>query len=577
MRIVTLLILLFLGTENFAQNHPFYSINDPVIKKELNKVNPVEYQNFFFNGLKYKSLGDSDKALEAFKNCIRLDGRQSTPMYESALINYHLGDLDQALFFIESACEIDKENKWYKQLLATTYLEIGNYSKAILTYKKLLEIEPRNEEWHFELASAYLMNRQARNAIRVYNDLQSIIGPQELLFQQKKRIYSEIGDKLGALNEIKQWVESDPQNLNALNELAELYLLSGKQNLTIKTLEKVLETDHDNASALIMLSELYRNQKNDLKAFEYTKKAFSSNELGIDAKMRTLITYFDWTENDTLLLRKSYELIDVLIQTHPEDAKPYTIAGDYYYRDQQLELARENFKIALSIDPSRYPIWQQLMIIAFDLKDYKDVISLADKAQELFPSQPTSYYFSGLANIQFKKYASAIDQLNVGKLMVLGNPNLLAQFYASLGDAYHSIEDFKSSDDSYDSSLELLPDNTYVLNNYSYFLSLRSTKLEQAAEMMKKCVELEPNQSSYEDTYAWVFYQQKNYKTALVWLEKALNNGGNSSSTIVEHYGDVLFQLDRHEEAVEQWIKAKELGSESEFLEQKIADKTLYE
>ena len=56
-----------------------------------------------------------------------------------------------------------------------------------------------------------------------------------------------------------------------------------------------------------------------------------------------------------------------------------------------------------------------------------------------------------------------------------------------------------------------------------------------------------------------------------------MSSGGNTSSTIVEHYGDILYQLSRKEEALQQWQTAQELGSESEFLDQKIADQKLYE
>ena len=577
MRIAIIICLSFLLFETKAQEHPFYSADDPIIKKALSAVDPVEYQNFYFKGLKYKILGNDEKALEAFKNCIRLDGSEPTPMYESALIYFESGKLDQALFFIESACEIENENKWFQQLLATTYLETGKYNKAIITFKKLLEIEPGNEDWHFELASAYLMNKQGRNAIKVYNDLEKHIGPYSMLYQQKKRIYSEIGDKSSAISEIEKWVKFEPGNIEALNELAELYLLSGKQEKAISTLEKVLEINESDSRAVIILSELYRNNEELDKSFEYTKKAFASQDLSIDSKIRTLLTYYDFTEEDTATLSTTYELIETLKLVHPNNAKPYTIAGDFYYRDGKIDEAQTNFRSAIEIDASRYPIWQQLMIIAFDKKEYEEVIQLGEASQELFPSQPTSYYFSGLAYLQQKKYSSAIDQLNTGKLIVIANDNLLAQFYASLGDAYHAIENYKDSDKSYDKSLELSPDNTYVLNNFSYYLSLRNTKLEQAEEMMSVCVKLQPNQSSYEDTYAWVFYQKKDYKNALIWLEKSIKNGGSSSPTIVEHYGDVLYQLGRNDEALEQWIKAKELGSDSEWIEKKIADKTLYE
>lgn len=577
MRVYLIIALTLLGLGAQAQDHPYYSAKDPKIKETLNKVDPKDYQNAFFKGLRYKILGNPDEALKAFGDCIRMDGKEAAPMYESAMIYFNKGDYDQAQFFIESACQIEPDNKWYQQLLATTFLENRQYTKAITSFKKLLEIEPKNEDWHFELASAYLLNNQARNAIKVYDDLEKYIGPYDMLFQQKKRIYNEIGDKAAAIREVEKWVDAEPQNLDALNELAELYLLSGKQTKAIQAIEKSLALKADNASAFIMLSDLYRN-KNELdKSFDYTKKAFGSQELGVDAKMRLLLTYYDWTDSDTMLLSKAYSLIDILLETHPNNAKPFTIAGDYYYRDDNLTAAKTNFLRAAELDPSRFPIWQQLMIISFDLKEYDEVIILSESVQELFPSQPTSYYFAGLAYMQEKKYRSAIDQFQTGKLMVIDNPNLLAQFYASLGDAYHAQEEIPESDDAYDKSLDIMPDNTYVLNNYSYYLSLRKKKLEKASDMMKRCVELSPGQASYEDTYAWVLYQLKDYNTALIWIEKALASGGISSATIVEHYGDILYRLKRTIEALEQWQKAKELGSDSENLDQKIADKKLYE
>jgi tetratricopeptide (TPR) repeat protein len=577
MRVYLIIAITLLGLGAQAQDHPYYSAKDPKIKETLNKVDPKDYQNAFFKGLRYKILGNPDEALKAFGDCIRMDGKEAAPMYESAMIYFNKGDYDQAQFFIESACQIEPDNKWYQQLLATTFLENRQYTKAITSFKKLLEIEPKNEDWHFELASAYLLNNQARNAIKVYDDLEKYIGPYDMLFQQKKRIYNEIGDKAAAIKEVEKWVDAEPQNLDALNELAELYLLSGKQTKAIQAIEKSLALKADNASAFIMLSDLYRN-KNELdKSFDYTKKAFGSQELGVDAKMRLLLTYYDWTDSDTMLLSKAYSLIDILLETHPNNAKPFTIAGDYYYRDDNLTAAKTNFLRAAELDPSRFPIWQQLMIISFDLKEYDEVIILSESVQELFPSQPTSYYFAGLAYMQEKKYRSAIDQFQTGKLMVIDNPNLLAQFYASLGDAYHAQEEIPESDDAYDKSLDIMPDNTYVLNNYSYYLSLRKKKLEKASDMMKRCVELSPGQASYEDTYAWVLYQLKDYNTALIWIEKALASGGISSATIVEHYGDILYRLKRTIEALEQWQKAKELGSDSENLDQKIADKKLYE
>ena len=73
------------------------------------------------------------------------------------------------------------------------------------------------------------------------------------------------------------------------------------------------------------------------------------------------------------------------------------------------------------------------------------------------------------------------------------------------------------------------------------------------------------------------FIKKDYYDKAQEWLERALISGGNQSAVIVEHYGDVLYQLGKVAEAVEQWKKAKELGSETPFIDQKINEQKLYE
>jgi len=99
--------------------------------------------------------------------------------------------------------------------------------------------------------------------------------------------------------------------------------------------------------------------------------------------------------------------------------------------------------------------------------------------------------------------------------------------------------------------------------------------LTKAAAMSAKAVKLEPENSSFLDTYAWILYQKEEYKEAKKWMLKALENGGDKSSTILDHYGDVLFRLGNVDEALRYWNKAKEKGMHTGILEQKILKKGL--
>ena len=89
--------------------------------------------------------------------------------------------------------------------------------------------------------------------------------------------------------------------------------------------------------------------------------------------------------------------------------------------------------------------------------------------------------------------------------------------------------------------------------------------------------QLEPNNGTYQDTYAWVLYQMNEFEEAKEWLLKAIENGGGESAVIMEHYGDVLYRLGNLKEALKQWIKARDIGGGSDLLDDKIKNKKIYE
>jgi tetratricopeptide (TPR) repeat protein len=84
-----------------------------------------------------------------------------------------------------------------------------------------------------------------------------------------------------------------------------------------------------------------------------------------------------------------------------------------------------------------------------------------------------------------------------------------------------------------------------------------------------------PDNDTYLDTYAWVLYKMKDYAGAKASLEKALQT--TKDATVIEHYGDVLYQLGEKEKAVAEWQRAKKAGQGSDLLERKLKDRKLYE
>ena len=119
--------------------------------------------------------------------------------------------------------------------------------------------------------------------------------------------------------------------------------------------------------------------------------------------------------------------------------------------------------------------------------NYNQVIIDSDLAIEKFPLQGSFYYYKGLSQFYQEKYRSAVATLNSGLLYIIDDNWLLTVVYETLGNAYHELAELDSSheyhnmsDESYEKALSYSPNNPYILNNYSYYLSLRGENLQLA-------------------------------------------------------------------------------------------------
>ena len=545
--------------------------------QKLSEKDAIDFEYIFFNANKEKMLGNYSLAATLFLQCVKIDPTSATPYYELSNIYTYNNEKDKALECAAKSAILDPKNNWYQLLYADCLQDKKKYSEAAAVYQTILKNSPDKIEYYYELADLYLAANKPQDALKTYDKIEEKIGVNDQGNVQKVRIYRQLKSSDKSLKELEKLIKAFPNESKYYGMLGEIYEETNQKEKAIQAYNTLMKVDPGNPFGHLSLGEYYYSEKQPAKALEEYKLAFVSKRLDIDTKVKILLNYYAVSELKTELRSDALVLCRLLVETHPDEAKSYSMYGDLLYRDKLLKEARGAYRKANELDKSKYAIWNQILIIDSELTDTEAMLTDSKLCIELFPTQPLPYLFNGLSNIQKKKYKEAIDVLNEGKGLVLENKPLSSQFYASLGDANHSLKNYKESDEAYDKALEIDPKNIYVLNNYAYYLSVRNEKLEKAEAMSKKTNELEPNNNSYLDTYGWILYQSKKYSDAKIWIEKALENGGRNNSVILEHYGDILYQLGDKEKALEYWIEAKKKGQGSDFLDKKVSDKKLYE
>ena len=185
--------------------------------------------------------------------------------------------------------------------------------------------------------------------------------------------------------------------------------------------------------------------------------------------------------------------------------------------------------------------------------------------------------FSGIAYTNLGEHDLAITALETGLDLVFDNKPLQENFYFYLASAHEKAKNFNKCDSYFEKALKLNPNNALLINNYAYSLAQRGQNLTKAIELAQKANQLVPLQASFLDTKGWVQYKLKNYSEALEILKVAIDAGGNTSGEVLDHYGDALFQTGNKTEALIYWKKAKELGVDNPFIDQKINTNSLVE
>lgn len=574
--ILFLLVILWPGLAN-AQKREKKKRHKTEVTEGVNE-NRSEITNLFIDATNARLMGDTAKAISLYESCLAKNPKHSASMYELAQLYFESNDYSSASRFAEQASEIEPENKWYKLLLVEVYGKAGNKKKLLETCEKLVDKDPGNVDYLYELANAYLMNNDGSNAIKIYDKIEEVIGVTEEISMQKQRILLiEKKTELAAAEIEKLLKEFPDQEIRYLSVLAEMYMQAGRPDDAIRYYQQVLSKDPENPYIHITLSDYYRQKGDKKRSFDELKLGFANPALDIDTKIRVLLSYFTVNELYTENKADIFELAQILVKTHPSEPKAHSMYGDFLLDEKRYSEARDEFRNVIRIDSSRYAVWESLLTAEIQLADYTALEEESSRAIELFPLLPIPYLYKGIALMERKKTEESISSFNTGLKLVSGNNALMAQFYTSLGDAYHRVKNYRASDENYEKALKIDPESSYVLNNYAYYLSLRNENLDKAETMAAKAVKLDPANPADMDTYGWVLYKLGRYSEALQWVEKAVAATPVPDADLLEHLGDIYFKLGETDKAVMQWQNALKAGNGSEFLEKKIKERKLYE
>ena len=154
-----------------------------------------------------------------------------------------------------------------------------------------------------------------------------------------------------------------------------------------------------------------------------------------------------------------------------------------------------------------------------------------------------------------------------------GSENLADVLYRR-GGSYERMQNYKKSDKDFLNALEIKPDEPYLLNYLAYSWLERNIKINEALDMLKIAYDQESEDPYIIDSIGWAYFLIGDYKSAEEYILKAVILMPDDP-IVNDHYGDILWKLDRKIQARYIWNYVLKLDDVNDEMRKKISSKIL--
>ena len=462
-----------------------------------------------------------------------------------------------------------------------------NSVDAEAAFKKVLAIDPDNEDAITGLASVYSDRGDARTASGLLEKLTKK-NPSARAYSILASDYESMHEYSLAADAYKKAIELDPARAELKAALAQDEAVAGRYDEALKTYQEMAEANPQDAQPYLGMAQIYREQKNFAMAHQMIDKAKELDPDDVDIRYSE-VGLLEAEGKSTEAISKLKDLLDVLAHRGTGDAdrnvraKMVEQLGLLYREAQEYDLAIETFRQLAELNPDLASRAEAQIVDTYRLaKDYTKAQQESDAAAKKYPNDRILEEVRGqlfadegktdLAIAELKKlldgkndretYVAIAEVYEKGKnfdemAKALDAAEKLSQTKEDKvsvlflrGAMYERQKKYDLAEKTFRQVIDLDPTSAEAMNYLGYMLADQNVRLQEAQDLIKRAVNLEPNNYAYLDSLGWVYYRLNRLDEAVQQLTRSLQIM-SKDPTIHDHLGDVYFKQGKIKDAIE--------------------------
>lgn len=364
-----------------------------------------------------------------------------------AKLHHSNKDINQTESNLKAAVQLEPNNIWIRKWEVNFAKELGRMDDAVKTLNHLVTLQPKNSENYDHLAQIYSTTKDYSKALQAIELKEKNIGWSAANTIMKAEVQEASGKLNDCINTLKTLTVRYPQEKKYYRLIVNTLHANDKISESEPYLKKIIDIDPNDNDAKLGLLLINKGKGGRDDYFTSLIPLISNPEAPIDLKIKELIPHVQKhaMSGDSVLGNQLISICDKLVIAHPSDVKAHAIYADVLKNNGNYVAATRQYEKTLSINNKNYTVWEQLMFCQMFSENMEALSITATDAQDLFPNQAMSYYFSSLVLIEKKDLKKAESMLNEATMIAAGNPDLDARINTASGKIYLLQKDFNKA------------------------------------------------------------------------------------------------------------------------------------
>lgn len=474
--------------------------------------------------------------------------------------------------------------------LAALYAK--RYDEALKSAQLWTELRPHDTEAREALITALLeLDRmaEAREHFQVLFTAEETRHNLDHAYLRVAAVLGRASNRAAAIDVMQSLVALNPRLAAAHFAMAHLMVRGGDLDKALVSADEALKRRPEWEEAALFKARILLSQKEPQKARAFYEAFLADNRGANSVRLNYARFLVDQKEWD-----KALEEFKRVADNLPDDADTVYAVGLLSLQNNRLEEAEKYLKRAIELRPQNDQARLYFGQVAEQRKRYNEAIERylqVSEGEHYFEAQArlgvvmarqgdlararrhlesvnaqndAQRVQVALAHEQIlrdaRQFNEALEVLNAAIKTVPGDKDLLyaralvAEKLNLLEVAERDLREILKKD----------PQNVNALNALGYTLTDRTTRYDEARDLLQKAMTLKPDDAFILDSMGWLQYRLGNTAEALKYLRRALEI--RNDAEIAAHLGEVLWVMGDRREAESVWNRALHETPDNEAL-----------